>query len=332
MDVFGTQSRLGTRAVQNLENTLTIEGPGDTLLEYSFVTEGQIEYGVEGDADDTITERLDGFWQVDGVVGGADDYMFEGQLLAWEGNLNPSEYDVFVNGGPVDVSSLPTPGELVPGGAENHITIHGPSDGFMTYHFVAEGQIYFGLFGDVDDAVMGREDGMWEALGAVSGIDDYGYNGEIVAWRATRPPEDYTIIINGEETDLSHLPEPGDDEPIEFLEPSIEGCSVGMDEVQEDNPLVLSVTVRNNNVENPIVFDIVWRAIDVEGQPEVARIDGAGVGIESRTETFDASFIPESVGIAPQTTTRIEVSVEDVGILLPGEPSASSITESFMIG
>jgi hypothetical protein len=209
------------------DRTLTIYGGSSSKpIDYQFAASGSVERsaanGATVDPGDLVVENM----AYGRVEGGADSYRFSGDLTTFD--INRGSVTVTIDGDEANIDDLIAEPEGS-GDLPNLISISGRGpDGPLDYQFSVSGEVEHDR---ANDATIDPEDLIagGTAYGQVEGgTDSYRYSGDITAFDVDQG--DTTVLVNGEETDISALPpEPTEDGDL----PNV----ITIDDESRDGPL-----------------------------------------------------------------------------------------------
>lgn len=212
-------------------------------------------------------------------------------------------------------------------------TFSDPRSG-VVYEFVVEGSVDPGADSELgnNDAIIDQGDGTFLVQGTTGGgfTDDWLFTGAILEMTVEQHPDEdsgnYMLFLDGSEVTIEELIEKtgGSINP-----PQIETCSIGLSSVGENAALPLSVTITNNNQE-ALIFNIDWIAIDIDGEPVIASLNGETIPGSTPEREFTTEFVPSQSGLEAGMTTRIRVSITDVGRVEDSSP-INDLLDSFSL-
>jgi len=208
------------------ERAISISERSDQSVDYQFSTSGSLKRSTTNDATIDLDDLVVDNTAYGSVQGGTDSYRFSGDLTTFD--INRGSVTVTIDGDEANIDDLIAEPEGS-GDLPNLISISGRGpDGPLDYQFSVSGEVEHDR---ANDATIDPEDLIagGTAYGQVEGgTDSYRYSGDITAFDVDQG--DTTVLVNGEETDISALPpEPTEDSDL----PNV----ITIDDESRDGPL-----------------------------------------------------------------------------------------------
>ncbi|PSP93458.1 hypothetical protein BRC91_09805 [Halobacteriales archaeon QS_4_62_28] len=263
----------------------------ESEISYEFTTTGEITKLLDNGANsaeqnnDTIVQNNDGTWTATGYTGNGygDGFAFRGEVTDFSPKVG--SYELSLDGNATDAYELT-------GTEQNRdeLVIH--SDSEVSYEFTTTGEITKLLDNGTDsaeqnnDTVVQNNDGTWTATGYTGNGygDGFEFDGEVTGFNT--PATDYTVLLNGQETDKWSLT--GTEKP-EIRDSDIGGGGSYTGQTFSESDATVVVTSRDELVA----------AMDSVGSGDVVFIPG-DVAIQMNGTTVD---IPDGVTLASDRGT-----------------------------